>query len=154
MGRRFLPYSTSTQYTCLIQSASDPQNLYPTPCTLGIKVDKDPSLFNVSSPLSFPGVLTVSPTLINFILLSFCLISGNSFPTHTRTRTELSWCWENVAFYGWAGLVMFNSGTQCTMEGRGEAKGWRNFFMINFFFSCHKIWILLHITTFRFFGFW
>ena len=91
MGRRFLPYSTSTQYTCLIQSASDPQNLYPTPCTLGIKVDKDPSLFNVSSPLSFPGVLTVSPTLINFILLSFCLISGNSFPTHTRTRTELSW---------------------------------------------------------------
>ena len=153
MGR-FLPYSTSTQDTCLIQSANDPQDPYPTPCTLGIKVDKDPSVFNVSSPLSFPSVLTVSPTLINFILLSFCLISGNSFLTHTQTRTELSWCWENVAFYGWAGLVMCNTGTQCTMEGRREAKGWRKFFMIKFFFSCHKIWILLHITKFRFFVFW
>ena len=27
-----------TQYTCLIQSANDPQDLYPTSCTLGIKV--------------------------------------------------------------------------------------------------------------------
>ena len=31
----------------------------------------------VGSPLSWPAVLTVSPTLINFILLSFCLMSGN-----------------------------------------------------------------------------
>ena len=154
MGRRFLPYSTSTQYTCLIQSASDPRDLYPTPCTLGIKVDKDPSLFNISSPLSFPSVLTVSPTLINFILLLFCLMSGNSFPSHTQTRTELSWCRENVAFYGWVGLVMCNAGTQCTMEGREEAKGWRKYFMIKFFFPCHKIWILLHITKFRFLFFW
>ena len=38
-GRRYLPYSSPTQYTCVIQSANDPQDSYPTPCTLGIKVD-------------------------------------------------------------------------------------------------------------------
>ena len=38
-GRRHLPYSSHTQYTCLIQSANDPQDTYPTPYTLGIKVD-------------------------------------------------------------------------------------------------------------------
>ena len=32
-------YSSPTQYMCLIQSANDPQDPYPTPCTLGIKVD-------------------------------------------------------------------------------------------------------------------
>ena len=32
-----MPYSSSTQYTCLIQSANDPQDPYPTPCTLGIQ---------------------------------------------------------------------------------------------------------------------
>ena len=78
-----------TQYTCLIQSANDPQDPYPTPCTLGIKVDQIP-LFNVSSPLSWSTVLTASPTLINFISLSFCLMSGNSFPTCNRTKTEAS----------------------------------------------------------------
>ena len=39
------------------------------------------------SLLSQLTVLTVSPTLINFISLSFCLMSGNSFPTHTQTMT-------------------------------------------------------------------
>ena len=39
IGRRYLPYSSHTQYTCLTQSANDPQATYPTPCTLGIKVD-------------------------------------------------------------------------------------------------------------------
>ena len=39
----------------------------------------------VGSPLSWPAVLTVSPTLINCISLSFCLTSGNSFPTHAQT---------------------------------------------------------------------
>ena len=28
-----------TQYTCFIQSVNDPQDPYPTPCTLSIKVD-------------------------------------------------------------------------------------------------------------------
>ena len=79
-------FSSSTQYTCLIQSANDPQDPYPTPCTLAIKVDKGP-LLNISSPLSWSTVLTASPTLINFILLSFCLMSGNSFPTHAWTMT-------------------------------------------------------------------
>ena len=75
-----------TQYTCLIQSANDPQDPYPTPCTLGIKVDLGP-LFNFGSPLSWPAVLTASHTLINFISLPFCLMSGNSFPTRTQIMT-------------------------------------------------------------------
>ena len=78
----------STQCTCLIQSANDPQDPYPTPCSLGIKVDQRP-LFNVGFPLSWPTILTVSPTLINFISLSFCLMSGNPFPTCTQTMTIL-----------------------------------------------------------------
>ena len=82
------------------------------------------------------------------------VVVGHVTPYKIKKGCFLSRSCLGIAFYGWAGLVMFNSGTQCTMEGRGEAKGWRNFFMINFFFSCHKIWILLHITTFRFFGFW
>ena len=56
------------------------------PCTLGIKVDQGP-LFNIGSPLSWSAGLTASPTLINFISLSFCLMSGNSFPTHGQTTT-------------------------------------------------------------------
>ena len=78
-----LPFPT--QYACLIQPANDLQDPYPTPCTLGIKGP----LFNVGSPLSWLTVLTVSPTLINFISLSFCLMSGNSFPTRAQTMTSL-----------------------------------------------------------------
>ena len=37
MGRRYLPYYSPTQYTCLIQSTKDPQDPYPSPCTLGKK---------------------------------------------------------------------------------------------------------------------
>ena len=37
--------------------------------------------------MSRPAVLTASLTLINSILLSFCLMSGNSFPTRAWTRT-------------------------------------------------------------------
>ena len=61
---------------CFIQSANDPQDPYPTPCILGIKVDERP-LFSVDSPLSWPAVLTVSPNLVSFISLSFCLMSGH-----------------------------------------------------------------------------
>ena len=41
IGRRYLPYSPRlpTLYMCLIQSANDMQDLYPTPCILGIIVD-------------------------------------------------------------------------------------------------------------------
>ena len=38
------------------------------------------------SPLSWPAVPTVSPTLVNFISLSFCLMSGNSFQPAPRPR--------------------------------------------------------------------
>ena len=40
--------------------------------------------------LSWPAVLTVSPTLINLISLSFCLLLGNSFPTCVQTTTGFS----------------------------------------------------------------
>ena len=55
----------------------------------GKKWTKDP-LFNICSPVSWPTVLTVSPTLINFILLSFCLVSGNSFPTRAWTTSRMT----------------------------------------------------------------
>lgn len=32
-------------------------------------------------------MLTAASTLVNFLLLSFCLVFGNSFPTRARTRT-------------------------------------------------------------------
>ena len=34
IGRRYLLTLPPTQYTCLIQSANDPQDPYPTPCIL------------------------------------------------------------------------------------------------------------------------
>ena len=40
--------------------------------------------------------------------------------------------------------LMHNAGTQCTVEGREEAKGPRKIFTFKFFLSCHKIWILFH----------
>ena len=86
IGRRYLPFSSPTQYMCLIQSANDPQDPYPAPCTLGIKMDQG-SPFNIGSLLSWPAVLIASPTVINFILLSCCLMSGNSFPTCAQTMT-------------------------------------------------------------------
>ena len=86
IGRRYLSYSFPYKVYVLIQSANDRQDPYPTPCTLGIKVDWGP-LFHVASSLSWPAVLTASHTLINFISLSFYLISGNPFPTHTRSMT-------------------------------------------------------------------
>ena len=48
-----------TEYMCLIQSANDPQDPYPTPCTPGIKVSWGP-LFNGASPLNWPAVLTAA----------------------------------------------------------------------------------------------
>ena len=39
----------------------------------------------------------------------------------------------------------YNADTQCTIEGKEEAKGQKkNFFMFKFFLSCHKIWLLFH----------
>ena len=54
---------------------------------IGSQSDSGP-LCNVGSPWSWPTVLTASPTLINFISLSLCLLSGNSFPTRAHTMTD------------------------------------------------------------------
>ena len=78
-----IPASSSQQMTCKTPSHS----LY-----TGYKSGPR-TPFNVGSPLSWPAVLTASPTLINFIsllFLYFCLVSGNSFPTHTWTTTSIS----------------------------------------------------------------
>ena len=45
--------------------------------------------FKVSSPLSYPAVLTASPILINLIFLSLCLMSGNPFPPVPRPQQLL-----------------------------------------------------------------
>ena len=47
------------------------------------------TLFKISSPLSYPAVLTASPILINLIFLSLCLMSGNSFPPVPRPQQLL-----------------------------------------------------------------
>ena len=65
IGRRYLPFSSHTQYTCLIQSANDPQDHYPAPCTLDIKMEQG-FPFNISCLLSQPTVLMASPTVINY----------------------------------------------------------------------------------------
>ena len=70
----------------LIQSAGDLQDPYPLlypGYESGLR-----TLFNVSSPWSRPVVLIVSPTLINFTHLSFCLMSGNCFPTRAWPRQK------------------------------------------------------------------
>ena len=51
-------------------------------CLGAIKIGYQPEK-GADSPLSRPTALT----LINSILLSFCLVSGNSFPTRTQTMT-------------------------------------------------------------------
>ena len=56
------------------------------PCLEAIKIS-DQFSKGVGFPLSWLAVLTASPTLINCIPLSFCLMSGNAFPTHTHTVT-------------------------------------------------------------------
>ena len=59
------------------------QSLYP-----GYKSGRR-TLFKVSSPLSYPAVLTASPILINLIFLSLCLMSGNPFPPVPRPQQLL-----------------------------------------------------------------
>ena len=86
-----MSYSSPTQYTCLIQSANDLQDPDPTPRTLGIKVDEGP-LFNIGSPLSWPAVLTASPTLVLYfplILSHVWKFFSNSHPDHDNQHTNI-----------------------------------------------------------------
>ena len=59
-------------------------------CGLRKKKWTKEALFNVRSPVSWPTVLTMSPTWINFTLLSFCLVSGNSFLAHAWTTSRMT----------------------------------------------------------------
>ena len=110
MGRRYLPYSSPDPQPS-IHASSNEQMTRKTPIPLlvpGYQSGPRTPVYRQFS-LSWPAVLTVSPSLINFISLSFCLMSGNSFPTQAQTRTppsvSLTWvetlevCWERTPSY-------------------------------------------------------
>ena len=85
IGRRYFPYSSPNPVYMPHPNSKWParsHSLYPG-YKRGLRTP-----FNISSPLSWPTVLTASPILMNFIFLSFCLMSGNSFPTHAWTTTS------------------------------------------------------------------
>ena len=86
--RNCLSYSSPTQYMCLIHSANDPQDPYPTPCTLAMSGLRTP----VQHPFSF--VLACSSNSVphsnKLYFLSFCLKSGNSFPTRPQTTRKVT----------------------------------------------------------------
>ena len=52
---------------------------------VSLTLDDEGPLLSISSPSSWPTVLSASPTLINFTSFSFCFMSGNSFPTRAWT---------------------------------------------------------------------
>ena len=86
IGRRYLPQSSPTQYTCLIQSAHDPQDPYPAPLYPG---SKNGLRTPVQCWLSL-DLAGCSNSIFHFnklYSLSFCFVSGNSFPTRTQTTT-------------------------------------------------------------------
>ena len=93
IGGEYVCLTLPTQYMYLIQSGNDLQDLYPAPCPLAIKIDQGPT-FEGSALLGYQEVsllywqVPLSPTaLINFVLLLFCFMSGNSFPTHAQIMT-------------------------------------------------------------------
>ena len=86
IGRRYFLYSFLYPVYVPHPISKWPARPHPTPCTLGIKVEEGP-LFTVGSPLSCPAVIKASPTLIKLVSVSFCLTSGSSFPTCSRTTT-------------------------------------------------------------------
>ena len=85
---------TRNQYTNLIQSANDLQRPLSSSLHPGYKngprTHVQCGLFLSGSQPDMLPVSVPSPTLINFILLSFCLLSGNSFPTHPWATTVSS----------------------------------------------------------------
>ena len=93
----------------LLLSANDPQDPYSAPYALAIKMDQGPvqCLFSLRPA----HVLTASPTLINFISLSFCLMSGNFFPTRawsptlwTQASGFKSHFYNSLVFWVWSSL--------------------------------------------------
>ena len=69
----------------------------------------------ISSPWSQPTVLTASPTLKNSILISFCPVSGNSFPTRTQTMTwTMAWSHIHLQDSFSLPLQVFNNHLVCT----------------------------------------
>ena len=59
------------------------------------------------SALSHLAVLTASPSPINFILLSFCLMSGNYFPTRIRTMTVYTYICVCVCIYMYVCMYIY-----------------------------------------------
>ena len=91
-GRRYLPYSPLPPTTRPSIRASSNQQMTPRPLTHSLYPGYKSRLrtpVQLSSPLSWPALLTASPTLIDFISLS-CLMSENFFPTRAQTMTYSS----------------------------------------------------------------
>ena len=74
----------------LIQSANELQDLYPGPWTLTMKTDPPSTPALPDRQEAGPAVMPPSPTLIIFILLSFCLCLEILFqPTHRPQQVDL-----------------------------------------------------------------
>ena len=75
----YLPYPISKwpirSISCSLHPGYQNESRTPVHCRLSLTVRKLACCAGRDSPL---------PTLTNFPLLSLCLMSGNSFPTHTR----------------------------------------------------------------------
>ena len=90
-GKRYLSYSPP-QPLISICASSNLQITCKTPIPLLVPwlwVDYGP-LFNIHSHLRWPALLTESPILINCTSLSFCLKSGNSFPTQPQATRKVT----------------------------------------------------------------
>ena len=80
------------QYSCLENPTEEPGGLL----SMGSQKSRIPlsasvqPVEGVGSPLSLPTVVTAFSTLINFILFSFCLMFGNSFPSCTQATMASS----------------------------------------------------------------
>ena len=85
-GRRYLPYSPLPPTTRPSIRASSNQQMTPRPLSHSLYPGYKSRLrtpVHLSSPLSWPALLTASPTLIDFISLS-CLMSENFFQPAPR----------------------------------------------------------------------
>ena len=85
-GRRYLPYSSPHPVYMPHPISKWPTRPQPHSWRSGYKSGLRTPVQCRFSP-AVPAVLTASPTLINFISLLFCLMSGNSFPTRARSTT-------------------------------------------------------------------
>ena len=120
-----------------IQSANDSQRPLSHSLYLRYKNGlRTPVQYQFSLELG-PAVLTASPILINFGLLSFCPVSGNSFPTCACTKTPPSL----LSAYGllllpWS--ANFGTHSKCVSAVEQRKHSWM---------SVRKFWNILRVIV-------